>query len=116
MGHRLVLVSRGKVMAGTDLSALMPDDFYIDKDSVSMQIPPARIFDVITNPSDFSTFSETGEWTPEAVTLVKQKARNKVLQRALENGILEKANQRSKAVMENFLRSLGYSRIHIVMQ
>ena len=86
-------------MAGTDLSALMPDDFYIDKDSVSMQIPPARIFDVITNPSDFSTFSETGEWTPEAVTLVKQKA-----------------NQRSKAVMENFLRSLGYSRIHIVMQ
>ncbi|MFN5477641.1 MAG: DUF4230 domain-containing protein [Sphingobacteriales bacterium] len=113
---RLVLVSRGKVMAGTDLSALMPDDFYIDKDSVSMTLPPARIFDVITNPSDFTTFAESGEWTPEAVTLVKQKARNKVLQRALENGILEKANQRSKVVMENFLRSLGYSRIQIMMQ
>lgn len=113
---RLVLVSRGKVLAGTDLSALMPDDFYIDKDSISMQIPPARIFDVITNPSDFTTFSETGEWTPEAVTLVKQKARNKVLKRALDNGILEKANQRSKVVMENFLRSLGYKGIHVKIQ
>lgn len=113
---RLVIVSRGKVLAGTDLSALMPDDFYIDKDSVSMAIPPARIIDVITNPSDFTTFTESGEWTPEAVTIVKQKARNKVLQRALDNGILEKANQRSKVVMEKFLRSLGYSRIQIVMQ
>ena len=112
---RLVLVVKGKVMAGTDLSGLMPDDFYIDKDSISLVIPPSRILDLVTNPSDFSTFAETGEWTPEAVTLVKQKARNKVLQRALDNGIIDKANQRSKMVMESFLRSLGYSRIRVTI-
>ena len=110
---RLVIVAKGKVQAGTDLSGLMPDDFYTQDDSISMVLPPARIFDVITNPSDFSTFTETGDWAPEAVNIVKQKARKKILDRALQQGILEKANQRSKVVMENFLRSLGYQRILI---
>lgn len=110
---RLVLVAKGKVMAGNDLNGLMPNDFFVEGDSIRMTMPSARIIDVITNPSDFTTFTETGEWTPETVTLVKQKARNLVLRRALDNGILERADQRGKIVMENFLRSLGYKRIRI---
>lgn len=110
---RLVLVAKGKVMAGNDLNGLMPDDFFVEGDSIRMTMPSARIIDVITNPSDFTTFTETGEWTPETVTLVKQKARNLVLRRALDNGILERADQRGKIIMENFLRSLGYKRVRI---
>ena len=110
---RLVIVARGKVMAGVDLANLMPDDIYVEKDSIRMTLPPARVFDVITNPSDFSTFSETGDWPPAAAAALKTQARDKILRRALNQGILDRANVRAAAVLENFLRSLGYSRISV---
>jgi hypothetical protein len=110
---RLVIIARGKVMAGIDLSNLMPDDIYVEKDSIRMTLPPARVFDVITNPSDFSTFSETGDWPPAAATALKTQAREKILRRALNQGILNRANARAASVMENFLRSLGYTRISL---
>jgi hypothetical protein len=111
MADRLVIVAKGKVMAGIDLSNLMPDDIYVEKDSISMTLPPARVFDVITNPSDFSTFSEAGDWPPAAATALKTQARDKILRRALNQGILNRANARAAAVMESFLRSLGYRNI-----
>lgn len=110
---RLVIIARGKVMAGIDLSNLMPDDIYVEKDSIHMTLPPARVFDVITNPSDFSTFSETGDWPSAAATALKTQARDKILRRALNQGILNRANARAAAVMESFLRSLGYTRISL---
>lgn len=110
---RLVIIARGKVMAGIDLSNLMPDDIYVEKDSIRMTLPPARVFDVITNPSDFSTFSETGDWPSAAATALKTQARDKILRRALNQGILNRANARAAAVMESFLRSLGYTRISL---
>ena len=51
------------------------DDIAVSGDSVSVRLPQARILDMITNPSDFSTFTETGTWSNEAVTAVKLKAR-----------------------------------------
>lgn len=110
---QLVIIARGKVMAGIDLSNLMPDDIYVEKDSIRMTLPPARVFDVITNPSDFSTFSETGDWPSAAATALKTQARDKILRRALNQGILNRANARAAAVMESFLRSLGYTRISL---
>jgi len=110
---RLVIVARGKVMAGIDLANLMPDDIYVEKDSIRMTLPTARILDVITNPSDFSTFTETGDWPPAAATALKTQAREKIIQRALGQGILDRANARAVSVMERFLRSLGYRRIRL---
>ena len=110
---RIVIVTKGKVQAGTDLAYLMPDDIYTNDDSINLVLPPSKILDVISNPSDFSTFIETGDWPPAAVTSLKQKARALILNRALSNGILFRADQRSKLIMENFLRSLGFQKITI---
>jgi hypothetical protein len=65
------------------------------------------------NPSDFDTFIETGEWSNEAVTAVKLKARQKLISRALAGGILQKAADRSYLLMENFLRSAGFTKINL---
>ena len=113
---KLVIVSKGKVLAGTDLGYLMPDDIYTKDDSISIILPPAKIIDVVTNPSDFSTFVETGDWEPAAVTALKQKARDRILQRALSSGIIYRADQRSKLIMENFLRSMGFEKILVSSQ
>ncbi len=94
-------------MAGTDLFMLGENDIIVTGDSVSVRLPRARILDIIINPSDFSTFTETGEWSNDAVTRVKIKARRKMELRALQKNILPMAENRSKLLMENFLKSSG---------
>ena len=110
---RLVIVAKGKVMAGTDLKMMNENDIVVTEDSVSVRLPQARILDVIINPSDFSTFTETGSWTNDAVTALKLKARRKMEYRALQNNILSMAENRSKLLMENFLKSAGFGKVYV---
>jgi len=109
---RIVLVGKGKVTAGIDLKKIKEEDIYIKKDSVSLRLPAAEVFDAILNPADFTTFAEDGDWTPEAVTQVKIKAREKMIRRALQQGLLSKADAKGKQLMENFLSGVGFSKIH----
>ncbi|MBX2922039.1 MAG: DUF4230 domain-containing protein [Chitinophagaceae bacterium] len=112
-GKRIVMIGRGKVIAGTDLKKLQSRHFFMDKDSISLTLPPPEILDAIMNPSDFETFDETGNWSSEAVTFVKIKARNKMIERAIQQKILEKATERSSMLMENFLRSTGFKKVTV---
>ncbi|MBX3254185.1 MAG: DUF4230 domain-containing protein [Chitinophagaceae bacterium] len=112
-GKRIVVIGKGKVVAGTDLKKLEPRHFFIGKDSISLTLPKAEILDAIINPSGFETFDELGNWSSEAVTAVKIKARNKMVERALQQKILEKAAERSSMLMENFLRSAGFKKITV---
>lgn len=111
---RMVLVIKGKVMVGTDLSQLGSQQVYIQGDSVSMQVPAARILDIIVNPSDTETFIEEGEWNASEVNALKVKAREKLEARAKEKGLLRKADEQSLLVISNFLRMLGYKKIRVV--
>ena len=52
----LVLIVKGKVIAGIDLKTLTEKDLYVKDDSVSITLPAAKILEVITNPSDIETF------------------------------------------------------------
>jgi hypothetical protein len=110
---RIVLVGRGRVIAGIDLKKITANDIRIKADSISIRLPPPEILDAILNPSDFDTFTEEGDWTPEAVTLVKIKARDKMVQRALGQGILNRAGAKGRQLMENFLTGIGFRKIHI---
>ncbi len=108
---RLVLVGKGTVVAGIDLKSLKDEDMHVFGDSVSIRLPRASILEVIMNPSDFSTFSEEGNWTPEAVTQVKMKARDILVRRALAHGLLEKAQARGELLMKNFLQAAGFAKV-----
>ena len=110
---QLVLICKGRVTAGTDLTAIVPADIFHNKDSVSLGLPPARILDVIINPSGVETFIENGEWTTEAFEKVKIKAREKMQARALSEDILGKANARARLLMNNFLSQSGFTKVHV---
>lgn len=112
-GRRMVIIARGKIIAGTDLKKLQPGSVFIQKDSVSLTLPPAEILDVIMNPADIETFSEVGEWNDKEITAVKIKARNKMIDRAMKQQVLEKADERSMMLMENFLRGTGFKKIKV---
>jgi hypothetical protein len=108
---RIVLVGKGRVVAGMDLKALKEEDIHVTKDSIAIRLPSASILEVVMNPSDFDTFLESGDWTPEAVTRVKVKARDQLIRRAIDQGILPKAQARGELLMGNFLHAAGYEKI-----
>ena len=110
---QLVLIGRGKVLAGINLSLLTETSVSVKNDTLRLWLPKTEILEAILNPSDFETFVEKGEWSNEEVTAVKIKARRKMIEHAIQQNILSKANTKAKAIMENFLQNMGYKHIFI---
>lgn len=110
---QLVLIVRGKVLVGTDLSMLTDTSVIIKNDTVTLFLPKPKIFEAIVNPSDFETFVEKGNWTSKEVMLVKIKARRKLEARALQQNILAKADTKAKTILQDFLGSMGYKNVLI---
>ena len=110
---QLVLIVRGKVLVGTDLSMLTDTSVTIKNDTVTLILPKPKIVDAIVNPSDFETFVEKGNWTSKEVMLVKIKARRKLEARALQQNILAKADIKAKTILHDFLGSMGYKKVLI---
>jgi hypothetical protein len=113
---KIVIVAKGSVQAGTDLRRLMESDILVEEDSVAVILPQAEILEVIVNPSGFTTFSESGVWSPDAVNLVKAKAKRAMEVRAFQKNVLSLANQRSKMLMENFLRAVGFRKVSVLIR
>ena len=110
---KIVLIVKGKVIAGINLKALANDSIFVKDDSVSIHLPPAIILDVITNPTDFETFIENGNWSDTEVQAVKNKSRKILLQKAAQQQLLKKAGAQSGAAIEQLMRSYGFRRVHI---
>ena len=114
--RKLVLIVRGRVWAGTNLAGLNETAIFRKGDSVRLVLPRARIAEIIVNPSDVETFIEVGKWPTSAYEQVKIKAREKIRLRAIEQGILRKADDRAKLLMELFLRKAGFQKVSILIE
>jgi hypothetical protein len=113
MDDHLVLIGKGRVLAGVDLSKIQDKDIYVKDDSVSIILPKAEILQVITNPSDFETFEEKGDWTDKEVTAVKIKLQRKMIAAVTQQNILPKAAATANVMMENFMRSVGFTKVSV---
>ena len=49
----VVILAKGKVRAGYNLSKVSTEQIIINEDSISIVLPEPEIFDVIVNPSDY---------------------------------------------------------------
>lgn len=108
---QLVLIAKGKVLAGTNLSLLTDSSLTISNDTITLILPKPEIIDAIVNPSDVEIFIEKGQLTSREVTLVKLQARRKLQARALQQNILAKADAKAKTVLRDFLEGLGYGKV-----
>ena len=111
---QLVIIARGKVLAGMDMKGLADSSVTVTKDTVRMQLPQTKIIDVIINPGDYETFQEKGKWSQEAVTAVKLKAKDKITGNAMNKKIIEKANTKAKAVLEDFFHAAGFKVVFLI--
>ncbi|MEP7250975.1 MAG: DUF4230 domain-containing protein [Ginsengibacter sp.] len=110
---RLVMIGRGKVLAGIDLKNITSADVKTTEDSIHLTLPHATILNTIINPSGFETFDEKGSWSETEVIALKLKLKNELTQRAIQQNILRQAEKRSKNIIETFLKAEGFKKVDI---
>ncbi len=110
---KLVIIGRGKVIAGTDLKKIREPDIVQTGDSINITLPWSTILETILNPSDFEIFIEKGNWKEAAVVALKVKIRKELNNRALKENILKQSDDRSKMIIESFLKSTGFEKVEI---
>ena len=111
--NEIVIVAKGKVRAGFDLSKMKENDIAANGDTLTVNIPTAEIFDIIANPSDFDIFIEDGEWSHEEVTKIENRAKAKLEEDALNGNILGKANEKGPELLVSFFKSFGFNVVNV---
>ena len=111
--YELIIIANGTGYAGNDLSKITKQDIIISDTSFTINIKSAEVLGTVVNPSDFTVFLDEGKWSADEVQAVKSIAVKKIENYALENGVLEKANTRTKEMLTEFLKSIGHKNIII---
>jgi hypothetical protein len=112
---RLIFIAKGEVIAGFDLSALNEKSIIRKDKSIVLKLPPARILDVVINPSGFDTFIEQGEITFEDSKRFHEDARRIFDRNAREKGILKNSADQGRQTLEKFFRLLGFESVDIII-
>jgi hypothetical protein len=115
LGDRLILIAHGQVIAGVDLSDLSPDAIVTTEDgTVIMVLPPAEVFvATLDNKKSYVFDRSTGVigMNPGLETSARQAAEEEILAAALEDGILEKAQENAEMVLRNLVLGLGFEKV-----
>ncbi|RPD50766.1 DUF4230 domain-containing protein [Paracnuella aquatica] len=110
----LVLVVKGRLLAGIDLQQLDTSHIRIYNDTISIVLPKAEVLEVEVNPSGIETFSEKGEWSQRAVAALTAKARDQMLRNAAAQGVLRRADEKGKQLVEQLLLYAGYKNVVVI--
>ena len=107
----IVIIGKGRVRAGFDLSKLTENDIKTQGDTISINLPKPEIFDIIMNPTDFTTEYESGTWSHESTKPLKEKARVQLEQDAADYGILTKAEESGQKRLEALFKTFGFNTV-----
>lgn len=109
----IVIIAKGKVRAGFDLSKVTEDKINIKNDTIGITLPEPEIFDVIINPSDYEMYIEEAKWSHEEVTALQTNYRAQLLAKAQERGILNKAKEAAKKRLESLFMTFGFTVVEL---
>lgn len=110
---KLVIIGRGKAIAGMDLRSVAENDIHAVGDSISLRLPPAQILNTIINPSGYEIFIEQGKWEENQIIRLKQLIKKELLQRAIDQNVLKLSETRAINIFENLLLNMGYQKVYI---
>lgn len=116
---KLVMIAKGTCYAGTDLSSMNQEDIkIIDSVSCEITIPKAVILESTINPSGFRIFISEGYWEKnfKAVQKAKKDAVKQLESLAKKANILKKADEKSISVMKNFMKSVGFKNVNVIIK
>ncbi|MEE8356414.1 MAG: DUF4230 domain-containing protein [Anaerolineales bacterium] len=115
VGDRLIFVAHGEVIAGIDLNKLDPGDLVVKDAVLYVTLPEAEIFiTALDNEQSYVYDRDTGLFTHGEVNLeteARQVAEREIEKSALEDGILELAQQNAISFLDRLFRDLGYPEV-----
>jgi hypothetical protein len=117
--EQVLLLAYGDVKAGFDLGRLSEQDLWTDGTRVQLHLPAPE---VLSTSVDFDRthvvyhrgtllMSRDINWEGK----IFETAKNSIRQEAIEAGILEDAAKYGQLYFENFLRSLGFTEVQVVV-
>jgi len=114
-GDRLLFVAHGYVIAGLDLTKLETEDLHLEKDVLYVTLPGAEVFVATLNNDESHVYDrETGilrKSDQDLETTARQVAEEEILNAALEDDILQQAQQNAEVYLERLFNSLGYMNV-----
>jgi hypothetical protein len=113
--EKLVLIARGQVVGGVDLSRMEEDDMVVNGQKVTLYLPPAEILvSKLDNKRTGVYEYEKGLFTRRDVQLeseLRTRAEEELVRRAVEDGILAQAEANAKAYLLLLLHTLGFTEV-----
>ncbi len=115
-GEQLIVVAEGEVEAGIDLGELGEDEVRVAGETVIVELPDARILGTSLNEDGTRLYDRDRgllriRGNDELIDAAREKAEDRVLDVARENGILEKAQDNAEDSIGGLATSLGYQRV-----
>jgi hypothetical protein len=115
---KILLVAHGEVVAGVDLTELAPGDITVVSDTVTIRLPKAKILSSkLDNDKTYVYDRQTGIFNkpdPNLETQIRQVAEQQIVQGALEDDILGKAQTNAEDVIRTLVNGLGYSDVRFI--
>ena len=112
IGDRLIFVAHGEVIAGIDLNKLDPENLEVSGGVLYVTLPEAEIFvTALDNEQSYVYDRDTGLFTHGEVHLeteARRAAEREIEKSALEDGILDLAEQNAISFLDRLFRDLGY--------
>jgi len=113
---KILLVAHGEVVGGVDLGKIVDDDITVMSDTVTIRMPkPEILYSKLDNDKTYVYDRQTGVFSrpdPNLETQIRQAAEKDILDTALEDGILDKAETNAQDVIRTLLNGLGYKEVH----
>lgn len=111
-GDKLLFVAHGTVIAGIDMAKMNPGDMQLQNSVLYVKLPPAEIF-VATLDNDKSyvydrTTGALSKADQNLETTARQAAQDEIQKAALDDGILDIAQQNAQTYLAKFFAALGY--------
>ena len=111
-GDKLLFVAHGFVIAGIDMEKLQPQDLQMVNGVLNVRLPPAEVFvATLDNQKSHVYDRQTGLLTQGDQNLeatARQAAEAEIQKAALEDGILNLAQQNAETYLSKFFGALGF--------
>ena len=112
IGNQILVQIHGTVIAGIDMQKLSPSDLQLQNSVLSVKLPPAEIFVTTVNEDKTKVYNmQTGVFAkldPNLVIAAVQSGKDKITTAALDDGILQQAQQNAETYLAKFFAALGY--------
>lgn len=111
-GDKLLFVAHGRVVAGVDMAKMRPEDMWVKDQVLYVRLPQAEVFiSALDNEKSYVYNRDTGLLTKGDVNLestARAVAEKEIRQAAVDDGILQQAQQNAESYLSRLFRGLGY--------